>query len=237
MAIYLTSVGAISMNDEKRIRSSGDIPQIGIALIGLAIAILTSGHVALDWRCFASTDSRERQYSKTSVPTEDIEAAVRNAFGVKVRVLTRDRPFFLTGDFNGDGKPDIAVLVNIENAREELAAHSVKFIDIDPHSRRNGSQIDPLTTSRHNCVGVAIVHGTAAGWTITQPGNRYMFYECFSPFRLIRRNQRIPRGNGARGTAPVLKGDAIQLELESGGRAIVYWNGHTYRGFSQRIGD
>ena len=35
-------------------------------------------------------------------------------------------PFFLTGDFNGDGNRDIAVLVNIEKGREELASHNVK---------------------------------------------------------------------------------------------------------------
>jgi hypothetical protein len=225
------------MNDQQRPYSRREIPQIAVALRGLAITMLVSCGVTFYWSGSAWADSVERQRPKTEVSKENIEAAVHNAFGAKAQVMTGDHPFFLTGDFNGDGNTDIAVLVNIENAREELAPYRVKFIDIDPHSKLNGVQIDPLSTSNHNCLGVAIIHGTPAGWTTSPPGNRYMFYECFSPFRLIHRKQRIRRGDDASGPTPVLKGDAIQLELETGGRTIVYWNGHTYRGFSQRIGD
>jgi hypothetical protein len=223
------------MNAERRIYSSREVLQIAVALAGLAMAALISRDVG--GVCFARADSLERQRPTIMASAEDIEAAVHNAFGARVQVMTSDRPFFLTGDFNGDGNTDIAILVNIENGRVELAGHGVKFIDVDPHSKLNGVQIDPLSTSKHNCLGVAIIHGTPAGWTTPAPGYRYMFYECFSPFRLIHRKQRIRRGDDAKGATPVLKGDAIQLELETGGRTIVYWNGHTYRGFSQRIGD
>ena len=223
------------MNAERRIYSSREVLQVAVALAGLAMATLISRDVS--WVCFARADSLERQRPNTKAPAEEIEAAVHNAFGARVQVMTSDHPFFLTGDFNGDGNTDIAILVNIENGRVELAGHGVKFIDIDPHSKKNGMQIDPLSTSNHNCLGVAIIHGTPAGWMTSPPGNRYMFYECFSPFRLIHRKQRVRRGDDAKGATPVLKGDAIQLELETGGRTVVYWNGQTYRGFSQRIGD
>jgi hypothetical protein len=223
------------MGYKKRNHSSREVLQIAIALAGLAMASLPGREVS--WVCFARAGSLERQRPNGEASAEDIEAAVHNAFGSKVQVMTSDHPFFLTGDFNGDGNADIAILVNIEKGREELTGHGVKFIDIDPHSKQNGVQIDPLSTSNHNCVGVAIIHGTPAGWMTSLPGNRYMFYECFSPFRLIHRGQRIRRGADARGPTPFLKGDAILLELETGGRTIVYWNGRTYRGFSRRIGD
>jgi hypothetical protein len=224
-----------AMGYKKRIYSSREVLQIALALAGLAMVTLFGRDVS--WVCFARADSLERQGPKSEPSAQDIEAAVQNAFGSKVRVMASDHPFFLTGDYNGDGNADIAILVNIENGREGLTGHGVKFIDIDPHSKQNGVQIDPLSTSNHNCVGVAIIHGTPAGWMTSLPGNRYMFYECFSPFRLIHRKQRLRRGADARGPTPVLQGDAIELELETGGRTIVYWNGRTYRGFSRRIGD
>ena len=223
------------MNTGRRLYSSREVLQIAVALAGLAMGTLISRDVS--GVCFARADSLERQRPNSGAAAEDIEAAVHNAFGARIQVMTSDHPFFLTGDFNGDGNTDIAILVNIENGRVELAGHGVKFIDIDPHSKLNGVQIDPLSTSNHNCLGVAIIHGTPAGWMTSQPGNRYMFYECFSPFRLIHRKQRIRRGDDAKGPTPILKGDSIQLELETGGRTIVYWNGRTYRGFSLRIGD
>ena len=112
----------------------------------------------------------------------------------------------------------------------------VLYFDIDPFSPNNGKQVDPVSAMGQNCLGVAILHGTENGWDTNNLG-KYMFYDCFSSFRIIERGKKIRRGSGSRGTTPLPKGDSIQLDLESGATAIVYWNGKTYKGFAQRQGD
>src|SRR5688572_3013991 len=179
----------------------------------------------------------QKQRMTFDVSLEKIEAVVRNGYGFKVRVESQaSEPFYLLGDFNGDGFADIAILVNIEAARADLKNHRVKYVNIDAYSSQNGFQIDPLSHDSSNCLGIAIVHGAASGWESTNPAGRFMVYECFSSFRVIRKGQRIRRGSGSRGRTPIPTGDSIFLELETGGTALVYWNGKTYRGFGVREG-
>jgi hypothetical protein len=170
---------------------------------------------------------------------QQVRSVVRTGFGPKVEVETRlnDDPLYVLGDFNGDRLQDIAILVNIEQARADLKKHNVRFVEVSPWSRGNGLQIDPATQDSHNCLGVAIVHGTVLGWKGADITDKFMFYDCFSAFRLIRKGQRIRRGSGSHGPTPRLKGDSIFLDLESGATAIVYWTGRTYRGFGIRLGD
>jgi hypothetical protein len=172
----------------------------------------------------------------SDVPLEQIESVVHSGFGSNVKVIS-EGSFYLLGDFNGDGFSDIAVTVSIEEASADLKSHQVKFINIDPYSRLNGSQIDPVSHEYHHCLGVAIIHGTAEGWKASNPTGKYMIYECFSSFRLLRKGQPIQRGSGSRGPMPVPKGDSILLDLETGGAALVHWDGNTYRGFGVRSGD
>jgi hypothetical protein len=144
--------------------------------------------------------------------------------------------FYLSGDFNGDGHSDIAVLVKPEEGKAELKKHGVSFVDINPYSATNGALLDPASM-REYCLGTAIIHGTADGWKAAAPAAKYLFYDCFSSFRLFPKSERIRRGRGSTGAPPVLPGDAIHQELASGATAVVYWNGKTYRGFGLRGGD
>lgn len=176
--------------------------------------------------------------AKTQVSAEQITAAVRDQFGPKVETgESLLANYYLTGDFNGDGNPDLAVIVKPEKAKTELVRYHVEFVSIDPYSATNGQKIDPAAKmSSHSdaCLGVAIIHGTANGWTAREPVGKFMFYECFSDFRLVRKGQPIRRGRASTGPTPMPKGDSLQLDLESGGTALVYWDGKTYRGFGQR---
>lgn len=161
---------------------------------------------------------RRRAAPKPSsdVPLEQLKSVVHSGFGSNVKVSS-DGAFYLLGDFNGDGFSDIAVKVNVEEAGSDLKSHQVKFINID-----NGAQIDPLSHEYHHCLGIAITHGTAEGWKVSNPTGKYMVYECFSSFRLFRKGQRIRHDSGSREPTPVRKGDSILLDLETGGAALVY---------------
>lgn len=177
--------------------------------------------------------------STGKVSVAQIEDFIRREFGdqVKVETALNDDPSYLFGDFNGDKYPDIVVLVNVEQGREELKKHRVKYINTDPYSRTNGSELDPVSKLGANCLGMAIIHGTEGGWNVSSPAAKYLIYDCFSSFKLFRKGQVIRRGSGSEGLTPKPKGDSIFLDLETGGTALVYWNGQTYRGFGLRGGD
>jgi hypothetical protein len=195
--------------------------------------------VLLFWALIVSPVYTQSRRGKANVSEAQLQDVVRKEFGdqVKVQPALNSEPFYLLGDFNGDGRQDIAVLVNIEQGRAELKQHGVKYLDADPHSRTNGSEIDPKSAMGHNCIGIAIIHGTSDGWNVLNPAGKFLVYDCFSAFRLFRKGQRIRRGSGSQGPTPKPKGDSIFLDLETGGTSLIYWNGRTYRGFGLRGGD
>jgi hypothetical protein len=179
--------------------------------------------------------------AETRVTTEEIAEVVHNDFGPRVKVdPSIVENYYLIGDFNGDGYSDIAIIVKPEEGKTDIGKLNVKFIGIDPYSSKNGQRVDPVASMKeHNdaCLGVAIIHGTSSGWAAREPLGKYMFYECFSDFRLIPKGQKIGDMNRSSGQIPKAKWDAIQLELESGAETAVYWDGSTYRGYGQTEGD
>ncbi|HEV8485464.1 MAG TPA: hypothetical protein VGV87_18115 [Blastocatellia bacterium] len=168
---------------------------------------------------------------------ESVAALVRSTLTSQAEVFDRGNPWYEQGDFNGDGLQDLAVLVLVESGREELRKHGVKYINIDPFSRSNGLQLDPLTDMGQHCLGLAILHGSSRSWSGAMLGVPVLVYDCFSGCRVIKKGTYVRRGRASRARSPVLKGDALQLELETGGQTLVYWDGRTYRGFARRTGD
>ena len=169
-------------------------------------------------------------------PLESIVALVRSTITSQAQVFN-EKSWYRLGDFNGDGLQDLAVLVVVESGREELRKHGVQYIVIDPVSKRNGSEADPLTDMGQHCLGLAIIHGSSRSWNGAMLGAPVLFYDCFSDCRFIRKGTRVRPSDCSSRRSPVLKGDALQLELETGGQTLVYWNGRTYRGFCRRNGD
>ncbi len=201
------------------------IPTILIALL-LSVAF---AHLSLAQK---AKNSGLKPVAKVSI--DEITSAIRNDFGPSMEVVTDTQPFYLLGDFNGDSYPDIAVLVNPEESKGELKQHGVKYIDVDPSSPTNGQERDLESARFQYCLGLAVIHGTAKGWRAGNPSEKYIFYECFIPFRLVPKATKIHRYyKGYKEAPPRLKGDAIYLDLEREGKAIVYWTGKTYRGYGQ----
>ena len=167
------------------------------------------------------------------VTLEEITYAITNGFGSKMRVVTDTQPFYLLGDFNGDGYSDLAVLVNPEEAKAELKQHGVRYVDVDPSSSNNGKESDPESATFQYCLGIALMHGGEREWSTPPPEGKYLFYECFIPFRLVPKATIIHRYRGGRKRPPRLRGDGIYLYLERDAGSIVYWTGTTYRGYYQ----
>src|SRR5882762_778944 len=144
-------------------------------------------------------------------------------------------PTILRGDFNGDGFADIAVVVKVDEAKSELKANAVTFVDTDPFSSTNGTALDMYKFEPHNCLGLVFIHGSQSGWE--QPVARYLSYDCFSGAKLFAKQRRIPRRIASKRGMPRLIGDAITLEMENGSSQLIYWTGKGYKGFSLSAGD
>lgn len=146
-------------------------------------------------------------------------------------------PVYVLNDFNGDGFLDVAVVVSMEQGRDELKNHGVRYLDVDPFSKTNGRELEQTEKMGQNCLGLAILHGSSKQWDLRAVSDKFIIYDCFSSIRRVPKGVPIRRGRRSTGPPPRLKGDAILLDLESGAQSLIYWDGKTYRGFSIRPGD
>lgn len=158
-----------------------------------------------------------------------LEAFLSREFGASVRLLGPERDKYVIGDFNGDGNPDLAVIVDVQNARDELVKHGIKLIDTDAWSATNGSTLEMDKLEVHNCAGLAIVHGSTNGWT--EPSARLLSYDCFSSAKLFPKRRRVRSVARLGTTAPRLLGDGVVVELENGATSLIYWTPKGYRGY------
>ena len=177
----------------------------------------------------------------TFIKPEELSDLVRQQVSSKVKpaVGVISEPVYVLSDFNGDGFKDVAVVLVIEEGRDELKNHGVRYIDVDPFSRTNGRELNPNDGDKmgHNCLGLVFLHGSAKDWDPRTISDKFFIYDCFSSIRQVPKGVPIRRGRTSAGPPPRLKGDAIVLDLESGAQTLVYWDGKTYRGFSIRRGD
>src|SRR5438128_1130510 len=96
--------------------------------------------------------------SKTS-QSEVIEA-LGTDFGPAVEGVSAFKPFYLTGDFNGDGEQDIVVVVRIKGRRSTLPK-DVRVID---PFQGGGPSGFPANPAAENKLALAIIHSWKASW-------------------------------------------------------------------------
>jgi len=147
---------------------------------------------------------------------------------------------YRVGDFNGDGKADIALVLSGDEARTQLSQRGVRVINTNPFdATENGKPIiGPLGGT--NCLGLGIVLGYQRSASEIPASDRFYTYDCFSSFDLISKVRKIASPDRRlkwKEMPPSLKGDALLLDEENGGTRLLYWTGDTFRGFPQRIGD
>lgn len=157
-------------------------------------------------------------------------AVVRGAFGGAVEVNVDHRPYFLTGDFNGDRFRDLVMVVRLKAAFRELPGGVTV---LDPWRTRRPSPAGPGT------LALAILHGGREGLH-APPLGRYLLtdQEFFAtpiwqtpPLKDLIGLVSKPRASrqGRRTLPRPAKGDAIRVATEAGIDTLLYWDGRTYR--------
>jgi hypothetical protein len=165
-----------------------------------------------------------------------VAAALQANFGAAVEASTAFKPFYVTGDFNGDGAQDIVIVVLIKASRSALPK-DVRILNPFEFERTIRFPANPAT---ENKLALVIIHG----WKNPKPSGKYLLIGD-SPI-LILDYQRVTSDQPAdrqdliglmnkRGRRPKgstfprgAKGDVILLGNQVGDNSPLYWNGRTY---------
>jgi hypothetical protein len=174
--------------------------------------------------------------AQSRTPGNAVAPAVQKHFGTTAEAVTSFQPFYVIGDFNGDGVPDLAVVVRLKARRLTLPA-DVKLLN---PFERGGAIKFPNNPVDENKLAIAIVHSwnqpVAAGKLVLLGDSPILILQnarAISSERGDRLNLIGLRSRRAkRGRGEILpggsKGDVILLTTEVGGDGLLYWNGRTY---------
>ncbi len=204
-----------------------------LLLVGL---ILVVAEHASDLYAQKGPQAKAGQTDQSAVVVE----VLKKSFGTALEAAKSFKPFYLTGDFNGDGAQDIIIVTHIKGQRTELEG-DVKIYN--PFERPKA--IYPADPSANPTLGLAIIHGSRPGWQ-TPPGLEKFLLFGESPLlilnyarvtsseaqdkkdlmELLKKGSRRYRSDGWPPAAA--KGDSIVLGTEATD-SILYWNGKNYR--------
>ncbi|HLO00102.1 MAG TPA: hypothetical protein VK208_16710 [Pyrinomonadaceae bacterium] len=171
----------------------------------------------------------------TTVPPPSVTEVLLRNFGAAVEPMTAFQPFYVTGDFNGDGAQDIAAVIRIKATRPSLP----KDVRLQNPFEVNGAIQFPRDPAVENKLALAIVHS----WTTANPIGKFLLIgdspvlileydragsapeyrkgliELMSKHGKQRKGMIMPRAS---------KGDVITMGTEVGGDSLLYWNGRRY---------
>lgn len=166
----------------------------------------------------------------------ELHVCLKRVYGDAVSIDESRRDNYVTGDFNGDGSPDIAIVVRpgtgkLPEINDELANWILK----DPREAQlpvAGKQTLPLAKKsarvkvQQSDILLAIIHGhTSEGWRSPTATQTYLLKNAVGTDLRLWPRAEIPGANQAHSTE--ISGDAIgeTLAKESG---FLYWTGAEY---------
>jgi hypothetical protein len=133
------------------------------------------------------------------VPLANVVVLVHKALGDDVSPYPAVKP--VTADFNGDGQPDLAVVVDFNRKLNAWLKQGVVILNLDSPSlaplRRDNEQ--------HFCFGLLFLDRQL-------PSQKTLFYGCFSGWRLVASQKA-----------------ALDLDMESGEVLRLYHDGTRFR--------
>jgi hypothetical protein len=171
-----------------------------------------------------------------------VAEALQTSFGSALEAAKSFQPFYLTGDFNGDGAQDTLIVAWIKGRQNELAP-GIRVIN--PFDYGVGRVLWPSNPAAKPMLAMAIIHGDQTGWKTAAPAGKFLLVGE-SPILILETDRalsihpqdrvklmevmsrRAKRRRGSVWPPRAAKGDSILLPTEATD-SILYWNGKTYR--------
>jgi hypothetical protein len=172
---------------------------------------------------------------KLPAPTEtEVEAAFHRVFGDDLTLSTANRPFFILGDFNGDGSEDLALIASpapgkLHDINSELANWTIQDADKALIPAPTKRVVVPPRAERPAIVAgeqvLAIIHGFGAmGWRNPDARQAYLVKHAAAPLL---------------GTAPSFSQKAIRAlhlpyeteiirQIRNKRKGFLFWTGGVY---------
>lgn len=171
----------------------------------------------------------------------EIQEAIKRVYGQTVTVESGRAQYFITGDLNGDGAPDLAVVVKPATGMlAELNHELANWLRGDPrkvelpdpkmqtaHARRFPPAPEPVIIEQTDVL-LAIIHGYGpTGWRNSQARQSYLLKNAagkglklqpLDEARKMTRNESQP---------PQLLGDVVRQELDKE-QGLLYYTGAKY---------
>jgi hypothetical protein len=188
-----------------------------------------------------SAAAQPKAQNKTApLSAATINDSLKKSFGSAVEAAAAFKPYYMTGDFNGDGAQDIVIVVRIKGPRSDLAA-DVKIYN--PFERPKA--IYPEDAAANPTLALALIHGSRPGWQTPPALEKFLLFGQ-TPILILNYSRAVSseaadkkdlmelltkRSTKYRGDSwppATAKGDAIVLGTEATD-SILYWNGKTYR--------
>ena len=163
--------------------------------ITVALALLLSARALAAELTFSQSES---------LPPEVQQVFSKKGLGEKFAFSSQLNPFYIQGDFNGDGRLDTAVLIQSRSSNKTGIAifHAA------------GDQVFILGAG-------SLIAGAVENDTFDWMDAWYAY-----------RKREVKRGADER-KPPVLRGDALYVEKTGAASAIIFWDGSEYRWYQQ----
>lgn len=204
----------------------------------IILLVVAFGLLAANTQTVSAQQKPQNKTPPLSVAT--ISDSLKKSFGSAVEATTTFKPYYLTGDFNGDGAQDILVVVRLKGSRSELAP-DVKIYN--PFERPKA--IYPEDPAANPTLALAVIHGSRPGWQTTPALEKFLLFGQ-TPLLILNYSRAVSseaankkglmelltkRSTKHRGDGwppATAKGDSIVLGTEATD-SILYWNGEAYR--------
>ena len=149
-----------------------------------------------------------------------IDSIVRQNLGAEASAIGTPGstlPPYLHAQLTGGKHPVLLIPVHIDRAKGSLSNLGVKAINLQ------GQQGSVDKNIGANCLGLAFFHGLGTPSRKTSPSSVHLIYECFSGYSLVAKES-----SSLEKLRPRAAGDAVMLDLENGGKLLVYWSSKDY---------